>query len=237
MSAYENVRGGHICSKFEDCYPFVMMQEGARNGLHEVGFVREFIRDCRALVHKGVQLALKATELPDEQNQRFCYLTGCSARDYVLHVTRQMEPRMFWQTHGGPWQIDHIRPVCSFAWLTSPSLDAVAREAFNYKNVRPLWTFLNLKRKRCSLLNSPGFLSDSFDFLSERQSSRVAHVLDIHVIAQARAERLSSPSSVREHMQASNAFVECKYCDRLLPPSTLLFHWYDSCDYSRLVSE
>jgi hypothetical protein len=41
------------------------------------------------------------------------------------------------------WHIDHIMPLCKFD-LTDP---AQARMAGNYKNLRPLWDYLNLQKQ------------------------------------------------------------------------------------------
>lgn len=72
-------------------------------------------------------------------------LVGCTKEEMVAHIESHFIAGMSWSNHGnkpGCWHIDHIRPLASF------NLDTLGsqREAFNYKNTRPMWCFDNLSK-------------------------------------------------------------------------------------------
>lgn len=61
-------------------------------------------------------------------------LLGCSYDEARAHIERQFQPGWTWLNHGKLWEIDHIRPLCSFD-LTNPDQ---RRLAAHYTNLRPL---------------------------------------------------------------------------------------------------
>lgn len=68
-------------------------------------------------------------------------ILGATIETVCGHIEAQFTYGMAWDNHG-QWHIDHIMPLCKFD-LTDP---AQARIAGSYKNLRPLWGKLNLKK-------------------------------------------------------------------------------------------
>jgi hypothetical protein len=74
-------------------------------------------------------------------------ILGCSVDFLKLHIEAQFVEGMDWSNHGngeGKWNIDHIIPLVNF------DLNDFEQQkiAFNYKNMRPIWFYENMKRKR-----------------------------------------------------------------------------------------
>jgi hypothetical protein len=61
-------------------------------------------------------------------------LLGCSTAEFVIHIEKQFDIRMSWDSQG-EWELDHIKPCAAFD-LTNPRQQ---RECFHYINYRPLW--------------------------------------------------------------------------------------------------
>lgn len=68
-------------------------------------------------------------------------ILGGTIEIVCAHLESKFEQGMSWDNHG-KWHIDHIMPLSKFD-LTDPMQ---ARIAGNYKNLRPLWGYLNLKK-------------------------------------------------------------------------------------------
>jgi hypothetical protein len=66
-------------------------------------------------------------------------LLGCDVDFYIRWIEYQLEPSMTWQNYGVLWNIDHVRPCCSYN-LSNPEEQI---ECFNWKNTRPLMKTLN----------------------------------------------------------------------------------------------
>ncbi len=60
-------------------------------------------------------------------------LIGCSVDEFIAWIAHQFSGEMSWDNYGSRWEIDHVRPCCSFN-LADP---AQQLECFNWKNQRP----------------------------------------------------------------------------------------------------
>ena len=70
---------------------------------------------------------------------------GCSIDDFKEHMENQFERGMSWDNWGlHGWHIDHIRPLMTFDLSNKVQF----REANRYTNLRPLWAYDNLSRKK-----------------------------------------------------------------------------------------
>lgn len=70
---------------------------------------------------------------------------GYSADELKRHLETLFEPGMTWQNHGnglGKWNIDHIRPLCTFDIGSDPA------DVNALSNLRPLWWEQNMARLR-----------------------------------------------------------------------------------------
>ena len=64
----------------------------------------------------------------------FSYLIGCNKTYLFEHLSLQFKEGMTGDNYG-EWEIDHIRPICSFD-LTK---DEDVIQCFHYTNMQPLW--------------------------------------------------------------------------------------------------
>lgn len=68
-------------------------------------------------------------------------ILGYSAEDLKCHIEKQFIDGMNWENYGR-WEIDHIRPLCTFPHDTDPAIvNALS-------NLRPLWKKDNLERRK-----------------------------------------------------------------------------------------
>ncbi len=70
-------------------------------------------------------------------------IIGCDKKDFKTHIQKQFKKGMSWNNHG-KWHIDHIKPLAVF----NPKKDSDILEAFNYKNMQPLWKLENLRKNK-----------------------------------------------------------------------------------------
>lgn len=71
-------------------------------------------------------------------------LLGCSIKQSKQHLQKQFKTGMFWQNYGkNGWEIDHIVPCIKF----DLSKISEQKKCFNYKNLQPLWSKENKKKK------------------------------------------------------------------------------------------
>lgn len=69
-----------------------------------------------------------------KQNKIIDFL-GCSINEYKQYLEQQFLPEMNWDNHGDIWEIDHIKPICSFDLLIKDNIF----KAFHYTNTQPLF--------------------------------------------------------------------------------------------------
>lgn len=71
-------------------------------------------------------------------------LLGCDIVFYMEYIEYLFDDKMTWDNYGDYWQIDHVQPLHTF------DLDDMVsqKEAFNWKNTRPLSKYDNLSKKR-----------------------------------------------------------------------------------------
>jgi hypothetical protein len=62
------------------------------------------------------------------------------------HLEAQFLPGMEWDNWGSVWELDHIRPVSGFRYISLD--DPLFREAWHLDNLRPLWRADNQAKGR-----------------------------------------------------------------------------------------
>ena len=72
-------------------------------------------------------------------------LVGCTGKQLKTHLENLFQEGMTWDNYGFyGWHIDHKKSLSSFD-LSDPKQ---ASEAFNYKNLQPLWAKDNLTKRK-----------------------------------------------------------------------------------------
>lgn len=61
-------------------------------------------------------------------------LLGCSIPEFEKYIESQFTPEMNWSNYGKYWEIDHIKPCCSFDLED----EAQQKQCFHWSNCRPL---------------------------------------------------------------------------------------------------
>ena len=84
-------------------------------------------------------------------------LLGCSVSDFVRHLESQFTFDMNWGNYGSYWEIDHIRPCCSFDLTNSEQ----QKQCFHYTNCRPLRGIDNRRKIQEDLKQRDLYLSAS----------------------------------------------------------------------------
>lgn len=65
----------------------------------------------------------------------FSKLLGCSNTELLFRFEAMFKEGMHEGNYGTEWEIDHIRPICSFDLTKEEDL----RKCFHYSNLQPLW--------------------------------------------------------------------------------------------------
>jgi len=81
------------------------------------------------------------------KNGRTWKILGYTVEELYAHLETQFLEGITWDNYGaGGWVIDHIKPVCSFAYAASD--DPAFKECWALANLRPLWEADNLKKAK-----------------------------------------------------------------------------------------
>ena len=70
----------------------------------------------------------------------------CDSSALRAHIESQWKPGQCWSTYGrgdDTWCLDHVYPLSAWPDLVC---DDQLRQAFNYRNLQPLWTWENKKK-------------------------------------------------------------------------------------------
>ena len=101
---------------------------------------------------------LKNKNLP--KNKSVNELVGISIIDLKEYLENKFEPWMTWENHGKyngaynfGWDIDHITPCSSFNLV----LEEEQKKCFNYINLQPLCSRVNIYDKRDNIPNKETF--------------------------------------------------------------------------------
>lgn len=88
----------------------------------------------------AVYLALKGRA----PSRPFFRAAGYSRADLRAHLERLFRPGMSWSTYGQTWELDHVRPVASFAFRSRS--DRGWRECWALANLRPVTRRENMRK-------------------------------------------------------------------------------------------
>jgi len=97
-----------------------------RNERNQTDLVFSLINNLRCRINSAIKNNRKSSTSID--------LLGCSIEDYKFYLESKFDDTMSWDNWGPYWEIDHIKPLCTF--------DLSHKEnqllAFNYLNTQPL---------------------------------------------------------------------------------------------------
>lgn len=120
--------------KNPDAFRNILKRHRAKRRLRDPLFVvKEKLRACVRAAFKRI----KQDKFSDTQK-----LLGCNWQEAKNHIESLWQEGMSWENHGngpGTWNIDHIRPVCSFGEDEIHLINDI-------KNLQPLWWEENNKK-------------------------------------------------------------------------------------------
>jgi len=82
-----------------------------------------------------IRLRLKARLSNKNKKHKKDYLPY-TIDELMCHLEKQFKPGMTWNNYG-KWHIDHIRPDCSFNYISVEDMEF--QECWSLKNLQPLW--------------------------------------------------------------------------------------------------
>ena len=97
-------------------------------------YKKDPIYRIKCLLRSRLREALKGSK----KSMSTMKLLGCTGEYAKEHIESQFQKGMSWSNHGngpGKWNIDHIRPMCSFD-LSKPEDQKMC---CHYTNLQPLW--------------------------------------------------------------------------------------------------
>lgn len=96
----------------------------------------------------SISTRIARTLRPRKADRHWEEFVGYTLNDLVLHLESLFQPGMTWENYGGGstvgWQIDHIRPISSFAYV-SPD-DPEFKQCWALSNLQPLWVEENARK-------------------------------------------------------------------------------------------
>jgi len=85
---------------------------------------------------------------------------GCTVPFLIKHLQDQFTPEMKWENYGTVWNVDHIKPICSFDFSKKKSFEQVN----HYTNLRPLLIVENRRKGHKDVLLKHYPLKDKLRF-------------------------------------------------------------------------
>lgn len=69
---------------------------------------------------------------------------GYTWRELRTHLEANFQPGMSWENWGEVWEVDHIKPVSAFKYVSLD--DPLFKKAWRLENLRPLWRIENASK-------------------------------------------------------------------------------------------
>jgi hypothetical protein len=107
-----------------------------RNKRHQTDLIFSIKNNLRCRINSSIKNNSKLSTSID--------LLGCSIEEYKLYLEKQFDENMSWENWGTYWEIDHIKPLCTF----DLSLKENQLLAFNYQNTQPLEKIKNRTKSK-----------------------------------------------------------------------------------------
>jgi hypothetical protein len=107
-----------------------------RNKRHQTDLIFSIKNNLRCRINSSIKNNSKLSTSID--------LLGCSIEEYKLYLEKQFDENMNWENWGTYWEIDHIKPLCTF----DLSLKENQLLAFNHQNTQPLEKIKNRTKSK-----------------------------------------------------------------------------------------
>ena len=119
-------------------------------------YQRDYVKEKRKndinyRLRHNIRARLSVAMKTDQKSGSAIKDLGCSIEQFKIYLESKFQPGMNWDNYGIEWEIDHIKPLCSF---DLSDIDQF-REACSFINLQPLWkidhsikTIEDLKKRR-----------------------------------------------------------------------------------------
>lgn len=133
--------------QYREANPHAYRKWAKKNREARNAYMREFRRRnptqrLAAAVRCRVHEALKLCGL--KKDKPLVKLLGYPVTALRSHLEARFLPGMTWDNYGSEWQVDHVRPVASFAFTSTD--DPQFKECWALRNLQPLWKIDNLRK-------------------------------------------------------------------------------------------
>jgi len=102
---------------------------------------KRYWRDLNYRICKNIRNRINGALVRGYKSDSSVSLLGCSIPELKAYLSRKFTEGMSFENYG-KWQIDHIRPCCSFD-LKDPEQQ---KQCFHFTNLQPLWEKDNLSK-------------------------------------------------------------------------------------------
>jgi len=109
--------------------------KGRRNKYDNERYKTDPVHKLKVAIRNSIGKSIRRKRMHSKE------MIGCDYDELKKHIQSQFTEGMTWNNYG-EWHIDHIRPLSSFD-LTN---EEQQKQAFNYKNLQPLWAEDNRKK-------------------------------------------------------------------------------------------
>jgi len=108
----------------------------------------KMISDKQAKMSKEFRRTIAKCFKKDIKNPKWVKFLGYSPKELREHFEKNFKGNMNWNNYGGQcgWQIDHIKPICSFKYENFYDTDFI--KCWSLSNLQPLWPNENAKKGR-----------------------------------------------------------------------------------------
>jgi len=73
-------------------------------------------------------------------------ILGYTLQEFKNHLESKFDKKMKWDNHGSYWEIDHIKPICSFTINSYDCIDF--KKCWSLDNIQPLEKSVNTSKGR-----------------------------------------------------------------------------------------
>jgi hypothetical protein len=119
------------------------MSNRQKNNRHKINERRKIYKSNPEIrIKENLQTRLYSLVKKNQNSNKLSKYLGCSKEFFINWIKSQLYGRMTIDNYGKIWHIDHCKPCKSFDF----SKEEQIKECFSWKNMRPLYTEINLTK-------------------------------------------------------------------------------------------